>query len=304
MKLSLAIATYNEEKHIADCIASCEDLVDEIIVVDGSSSDKTREIAKSLGAQVITTENRVMFHTNKQKAMDLATGDWILQLDADERVTPDLAQEIKKVMLLSKEELEAYQINLPERKLFIRHQQITNPKLQTLNHSQTFNSQYNAFYIPRLNYFLGKFLRYGGVYPDGVIRLVRKGKAFLPCKDVHELMRVEGTIGWLQNPLLHYDSPTFLRYLERNKRYIKLLTGEIKSNMQSVKIKNNGHKLIVFKEEILLGINWLFVKPIVWFFMTTFRHKGILDGWRGVVFSFFSALRFPRAYICYKLKKI
>jgi len=219
----------------------------------------------------------------------LATGDWILQLDADERVSPELAREIKQIIQMTNQEINIYQQNLPDKDLFERH--------QNLNVHSTLDprpSTINAFYIPRLNYFLGKYLRYGGVYPDGVIRLFRRGKAHLPCKSVHELMEVDGKTGWLQNPLLHYDSPTFKRYLERNNRYVDHLTLNINSQMS----KKN------LLQKIIFAVNWILVKPIWWFLMTTFRHKGILDGWQGVVFSFFSALRFPRAYLRYMFKKI
>lgn len=311
MKLSLVLATYNEEETIGPCISSCRKIVDEIIIVDGSSTDKTVKIARQFGAKVTITDNPLMFHINKQKAIDMASGDWILQLDADERVSSELAKEIKKVMEMSNEEIEEHQNNLPEKELFIRHQQLTNPKFETLNSKQIPNSQnlnfkqaeLNAFYIPRLNYFLGKYLRYGGVYPDGVIRLFRKGKARLPCKSVHELMEVDGRIGWLQEPLLHMDSPTFKRYLERNSRYIDQLVSELKVKDQKAMVKNEDQKLKVFIVQIWQAFDWLLIKPVFWFISTTFRHKGILDGWQGVAFSFFSALRFPRAYMRYALIK-
>jgi hypothetical protein len=142
---------------------------------------------------------------------------------------------------------------------------------------------YAAFFIPRLNYFLGRYMRYGGVYPDGVIRLLRKDGAYLPAKDVHEQMVVKGRVGWLENDLYHIDSPTFARYLTRNKRYIDLLAKELQESKEN--------------ESFSAPANYLIVKPSWWFALTYFRHKGFKDGWSGFVFSFFSALRFPRAYI-------
>ena len=90
MKLSVAIATYNEEKNIGRCLASIADWVSEIVVVDGSSADRTPDIAREYKARVIKTDNPPIFHINKQKAIDECKGDWILQLDADEIVTPQL----------------------------------------------------------------------------------------------------------------------------------------------------------------------------------------------------------------------
>lgn len=285
MKLSICLATYNEEANIGACLESVKDIADEVIIVDGSSSDKTVEIAKKYHAKVTVTENHPIFHINKQKAMDLARGEWILQLDADERVSKELAREIMRVIKMTKEELEEYEETLPNRNLFLRHQELVEAR-DGVTGKKT--GEYVAFYVPRLNYFLGKYLRYGGVYPDGVIRLIKRGKAYLPCKDVHELMVVDGRVGWLQHDLLHYDSPTFARYITRNNRYINLITDQLKEEDVAKDVKNS--------------VDYLLVKPIYWFLMTQIRHKGILDGAQGIIFSFFSALRFPRAYWRYMKK--
>lgn len=284
MKLSVALATYNEENNIRDCLLSVKDLADEIIVVDGSSTDKTVEIAKSLGARVIVKDNPPIFHINKQKAIDESSSPWILQLDADERVTKELATEIQRIIKMDSDEIEKYQEEIPNRKLFLRHQSLIEHREGKTGEN---GGPYVAFYIPRLNYFLGKYLRYGGVYPDGVIRLIKKGSAYLPCKDVHELMVVKGRVGWMQNNLLHIDSPTFKRYLYRNNRYINLMVTELKDKQTP---KNVSYL-----------VDYCIIKPVYWFIITAFRHKGILDGFQGIVFSFFSALRFPRAYIRYLL---
>lgn len=280
-KISAAIATYNEEENIGGCLESIRGLVDEIVIVDGTSSDKTVEIAKSYGSKVVVADNPPIFHINKQKAFDLSSGDWILYLDADERVTEKLAQEIKKVTNMSDGEIEDYQLKLKKRQLFLRHQKIVEERDGRVGT----DGDYVAFFFPRLNYFLGRYLKYGGVYPDGVIRLFRKGKAYLPGKSVHEQMVVKGKVGWLENDLLHIDSPTFNRYLQRNSRYIDLIASEL-----------NRDKT---KKNLLEFINFMGIKPLNWFLVTLIRHKGILDGYQGIIFSFFSALRFPRAYIRY-----
>lgn len=282
MKVSVVLATYNEEGNLGACLASIKSLADEIVIVDGTSSDKTVAIAKSFGARVFIEPNHPIFHINKQKAIDEAKGDWILQLDADERVTPDLAQEILSLTKMTGEELTNYEISLPNQKLFRRHQQLLQHRDGAIG-SKT--GEYAAFFIPRLNYFLGRYLRHGGVYPDGVIRLFKKGKAYLPCKDVHEQMVVTGRVGWLQHPLYHIDSPTFDRYIKRNKRYIDLLSDEYAEKKVGKDFKTQ--------------FDYLVAKPTSWFFMTQIRHKGILDGYQGIIFSLFSALRFPRAYLRY-----
>src|SRR5947209_7174874 len=116
-KLSVILATFNEEKNLTDCLSSIKDFADEIVIVDGSSTDKTLEIAKKFGAKVLVTDNPPIFHINKQKALDMATGEWILQLDADERVSKELREEIKKIIAMTDQEIELYQHTLPNRKL-------------------------------------------------------------------------------------------------------------------------------------------------------------------------------------------
>lgn len=278
-KISVVLATFNEEKNIARCLESVKELASEIVVVDGSSADNTVEIAKSFGAEVIVTDNPPIFHINKQKAIDLAKNDWILQLDADEVVTASLTEEIVKVTKMSGQQLMSYQQNLPSKKLFDRHLKLIEQRDGKVGDSK---GPFNAFFIPRRNYFLGKYLKYGGTYPDPAIRLIRKGKAYLPCKSVHEQMVVEGRVGWLENYMLHKDSPTFTRYLERNNRYINLMIRE----MGMEKIDKS------FRQ----ALGYLLIKPLWWFMNTLIRHKGILDGYQGILFSFFSAIRFPKAY--------
>ncbi|KKS65181.1 hypothetical protein A3A14_00920 [Candidatus Daviesbacteria bacterium RIFCSPLOWO2_01_FULL_43_38] len=286
LKISAALATHNEEKNITDCLKSVQGLVDEIVVVDGNSSDKTAEIARSFGAKITQIPNDPMFHNMKQKAFDLATGDWILYLDADERVSGKLGEEIKMVITMDNTRVDEYQKGLKDKDLFLKHQ-----KILELRDGQIGNGtdEYVAFFFPRLNYFLGKYLRFGGAYPDGVIRLFKKGKAYLPCKDIHEQMVVDGKVGWLQNELLHISDPTFGRYMERNSRYINLIADELRRG----KVGKNPWQLL----------NFFFVKPIWWFLLTQIRHKGVLDGLQGIIFSFFSALRFPRAYFRYLRSK-
>lgn len=278
--LSVALAVFNEEKNLPDCLESIKDIAQEIVIVDGTSTDKTVEIAKKFGARILITDNPPIFHINKQKAIDMAKNEWILQLDADERVSPNLSKEIMKVIAMNDGEIEIYQKNLHNRKLFLKHQEILEKRDGNIG---TKTGEYCAFFIPRLNYFLGKYMHYGGVYPDGVIRLIRKGKAYLPCKDVHEQMVVDGKVGWLQNDLYHIDSPSFARYLQRNKRYIDLLAKDLKKSKKNT--------------SVIAPAQYILVLPFWWFVLTYIRHKGFRDGWPGFVFSFFSALRFPRAYL-------
>lgn len=188
-KLSVVLATYNEEENIKDCLDSVKNFADEIIIVDGSSTDNTAAIAKKYGAKVFIVPNQIMFHKNKQLGLEKATGEWILQLDADERVAPELKKEILEIL----------------------KSEIREPK-----------SEINGYYIPRKNWFLTKFLTKGGQYPDYVIRLVKKGKARFPCLSVHEQIEVQGKVGYLKNPLIHLGNADFSVYLRNFNRYTTL----------------------------------------------------------------------------------
>lgn len=250
LNLSIAIATFNEEENIKRCLDRVKDWVYEIVVVDGESIDKTVEIARDAGAKLIVVKNQAVFHINKQKAIDACRGEWVLQLDADEIVSEGLASEIKDV---------------------IKH------------------SDSNGYWVPRKNFFLGRFLKKGGQYPDYTLRLYRRGMGRLPAKDVHEQAIVEGKVGYLKNSLLHYPYKNFYSYLIKWNRYTDLISSQIRDEL---KRKN-------LMDKMFYGVLYVIIKPIHWFLLTYLRHKGFMDGWQGFVFSFFSALRFPFSYFKY-----
>lgn len=189
-RISVVLAVYNEEENLRSCLNSVKNLAWEIVIVDGGSQDKTLDIAKEFKAKIIKVKNLSNFHINKNKAIDLATGDWILQLDADEVVTEELAKEIEQAV--SDESTE------------------------------------NGYWIPRKNLFLGRFLTKGGQYPDYTLRLYRRGKGRLPGKDVHEQAVVEGQVGYLKNDLLHLRDKNFSIYMKRFNRYTDLLALQLK----------------------------------------------------------------------------
>jgi glycosyltransferase involved in cell wall biosynthesis len=278
--LSVVLATYNEAHNLGRCLESVKSIADEIIVVDGESTDSTRQIARDFGAKIIKTTNKPNFHINKQMALDAAKGDWILQLDADEVVTPQLASEISQVINLTQNKLNRRRLPDKQKRLFERHQQLLFHR-DGLNYSS--NQDIVAFFIPRLNMFLGRPLRYGGVYPDGVIRLVKKGFAHFPAKDVHEQMRVSGQVSWLVNHLLHFDSPTFYKYIHRANRY---------TSLTAANLKKDGVKLSITND-----IRFLFIKPIFTTAKLYLRHRGYKDGFPGFVFALFSGLHHAIAYM-------
>ncbi len=280
VRLSCTLATHNEEENIGRCLEAVRQLADEIVVVDGSSIDKTVEIAKKYGAKVIEIENPTIFHINKQKANDLAKGEWILQLDADEVVSKELANEIRR--LVRTQNLESRIQKIPE--LFKRHQRLIEERDGKVGTGNP-DDPVVAFFIPRRNYFLGRLLRYGGTYPDGVIRLFKKNKARLPCKDVHEQYEVEGRVGWLEHDLYHYDSPTFGRYLRKNNQYADLFADELEKK----KTRLNWVNAVYY-------MGW---KPMMECMKLYFRHKGFLDGFQGLVWAWYSGMTWRTAYVMY-----
>jgi glycosyltransferase involved in cell wall biosynthesis len=293
-KLSVVLATKNEEGNIDACLESIKNIADEIVVYDEYSEDKTREIAKRYGARVFKYKHKKNFHETKQHAIDKATGDWILQLDADERVSPALAREIMEIINSSDEKRSERVLTTdspfifqnPDINLFRQHQKLIEEREGHLGKP---TGEVVAFFVTRRNFFLGKPLIHGGVYPDGVIRLIRRGKARLPSINVHEVMEVDGEVGWLFNDLEHHDSPTFNRYLKRWNRYTDLIAKDFETQHLST--------------NALFLIHYSFTKPFFEFMKLYLRHKGILDGFRGFVWSLFSALRFPVSYFKYWQKK-
>ncbi len=256
MLLSLCIAVYNEEKNLHYPMDSAIDIVDEVIIVDGGSTDKTVEIGESYGKKVkiIKSDNPIMFHKNKQKAIEAAQGEWILQLDADEVLSEDLKKEILNLLQNQRSKIKDQKVEM-------------------------------GFWLPRKNWFLTGFLMKGGQYPDYTIRLYKNGFAKFPCKNVHENVEVNGKIGLLKNPLLHYADPDFSRYLARWDRYT---TAEVERIPHDMKLN---------------FFNYFIWKPKITFLMMYFRHKGFMDGFPGFVFSLFSAIRFWVIYIKFKVQR-
>lgn len=259
--ISVVLAVYNEQRNLAKCLQAVKHLADEIIVVDGQSSDDTVKIAKSLKARVISTTNKPNFHINKQMAMDAAQGHLVLQLDADEVVDDQLAKFISKIhtKYMTKYSVKGQKrLNLPSDALA-------------------------AWYLNRKNWFLGRFMQKGGQYPDPVIRLYVNGYARLPQKDVHEQMNVEGQVGTAEGHLMHYANPSFADYLRKFNTYTSFKASQLKSEGVKINLYNS-----------LLYFIW---KPKLTFLSLYLRHKGFMDGAAGFVFALMSGLHHSVAYL-------
>lgn len=184
-KISVVISAYNEEENIKDCLESVRQLADEIILVDNTSSDKTLEIAKKYTSKTFVRPNNLMLNINKNFGFGKATGDWILSLDADERVEPELVASIKNQVLSIKD----------------------NP--------------FSGYKIPRKNIIFGKWIQYTGWYPDYQLRLFRKGMGRFAEEHVHEQLTLSGEVGTLKENLLHHNYTTVSQFLYKmNQIYV------------------------------------------------------------------------------------
>lgn len=186
MKLSVVISAYNEEKKIKDCLDSVK-WADEIIFVDNSSTDQTTQIAKEYTTKIYTQKNDP-FNIDIQKNLGIekATGDWILVLDADERITKELADEIKNVIKKS-------------------------DQLKGSGQEEIY-----GFLMPRKNIIFGKWIQHSGWYPDYQLRLFRHGKGKYEKKHVHEPISIQGKIEKLNEPIIHYNYETVSQFLYKH----------------------------------------------------------------------------------------
>jgi glycosyltransferase involved in cell wall biosynthesis len=186
MKISTVLIVCNEASNLEACVRSVS-WADECVILEHGSTDNTLEIARDLGVAVLQTPDWPGFGVQKNRAIDAATGEWILSIDADERVTPELAIEIADALQKS--------CTIP---------------------------QSIAFEIPRLTQFCGVWIRHCGWTPDYVLRLFKRGEAHFSSDLVHEkllLTRSDTTVVRLKNPLLHYSYPTPEHYWRKLQRY-------------------------------------------------------------------------------------
>jgi glycosyltransferase involved in cell wall biosynthesis len=190
MTISVAIVAMDEEGNIGRTLASV-DWADEIVLVDSGSKDRTCEIARAQGARVVVEPWRG-YVAQKQYALDLCTKEWVLLLDADEEVSPGLAEEIRAVVASA--------------------------------------SPVSGYWLPRKNLFLGRWMRHGGFYPDPKLRLFRRGQGFVTGHDPHDRCElkpdvagdVPQTTRQFKNSLVHYTYPNLTLYLGHMNRYSSL----------------------------------------------------------------------------------
>lgn len=224
--LSVVIITLNEQKNIERALKSVQ-WADEVIIYDSGSTDQTIPIATALGAKV-TSGPWLGFGPTKRKAAELAKNDWVLSIDADEEVSPELAMEIQSGLAQFKPA--------------------------------------TAYRMPRLSYFLGRWIRHGGWYPDYQIRLFNRKTASWSQSSVHEKIKAEN-YETLSNNLNHYVFKDIAHQIQTNNKYSTLLAETLLEKGRS--------------------FSWfhLMTKPAVKFLECYIWKLGFLDGWPGYVIA-------------------
>ncbi|MFZ3066079.1 MAG: glycosyltransferase family 2 protein [Nitrospirota bacterium] len=186
-KISVTIITHNEEENIENCLKSIK-WADEIVVVDSFSADKTLAICKKYKARIIKYK-WLGYSKQKNLAIDNSRNEWVLSLDADERITKELLDEIKKEF---------------ER-----------------------GDAADGYYIARKNFFLGKWIKHCGWHPDYNLRLFKKTKGRFIEREVHERAEVNGAAKYLKHPMEHYTYKTLSDFISRLDRYSTLSAIEL-----------------------------------------------------------------------------
>ena len=219
MGLSVILITKNEAANIKDCLESVS-FANEIIVVDSQSSDQTVKIAQSFGAKVENTSDWPGFGPQKNRALNLATQDWVLSIDADERVTPELKQEILAVIDSS--------------------------------------SSADCYAIPRLSWYCGRFMKHSGWHPDYVERLFKRGSAKFSDHLVHERLLPNGPVKKLNHHFLHYSFKNFSQVLQKVDSYSTASANQaFQQGKKSSVLKAIGHGLWAFFRTYFLRLGFL-----------------------------------------------
>jgi len=179
-EITVVVLTLNEERHLPECLQAARQVTPHLLVLDSGSTDATVHIARSMGAQVHVRPFDT-YPNQRNAALALVDTPWVLFVDADERVTPELAAEVQAA------------VRQPD---------------------------HVGWWIPRRNIIVGKWIRGGGWYPDYQLRLMRPEKArYDPAQEVHEIVMLDGSAGYLQAPLIHYNYDSWQQFWEKQRRY-------------------------------------------------------------------------------------
>ncbi len=290
MTLSVVIIANNEEANLPRTLESVVPLVSdgkgEIIVVDSGSTDRTIEIAKSYGAKVFSEEWKG-YAAQKNSAIDKATGDWILSLDADEEIEQELQEALRDT-------LEGLQ-----RVAGLKLEQHTGLSKQSCAHAMTLDDatrdveyhigtelddDFAGLWISRKNEFLGRWIKRGGFWPDPKLRFFRRGRGQFEKRLVHEDVRISGAAGKIRDgALLHHSYPTLSDYIEHMNNYSSL-------GAEMVVAKRNG--------KVGFSVSDIVLRPLLTFVYNYFFRLGFLDGREGLLLHLYHAV-----YVSWKYAK-
>jgi glycosyltransferase involved in cell wall biosynthesis len=275
--LSVVLITHNEESNLARTLEGVMPLVHdgmgEIIVVDSGSTDRTVEIAQSFGAKVFV-EPWKGFAAQKNSAMEKAACDWVLQLDADEALDPELAGEIEWVLSgIAQWSAHGMPVDLDRRSSELRSRGLRygfdEPDLC-------------GFFIPRKNFFLGRWIKHGGFYPDPKLRLIRRGAGKFEEYGAHPTIKINGPTGRLKNALVHNAYPTLRGYIDHMNSY-----------------SSSGAEFAIADGRRGFSFADIVVRPWLTFLYNYFFRLGFLDGREGLLLHLYHAV-----YVSWKYAKV
>ena len=288
MILSVIIITHNEEANIGRTLASVQPLIadgkGEIIIVDSGSTDRTVEIAKSFGARVFIEEWKG-YAAQKNSAIDKATGEWILTLDADEEMEQPLAMEIAVRFPSTRPNQAGLLERAKQSRYLITRQSIREFKKLTKEKGLTEGGVFAAvtgFWISRKNEFLGRWIKHGGFWPDPKLRLFKRGLARFEARIVHEDAKlIDGISGRLKHSLVHHSYPTLTDYIDHMNHYSSL-----------------GAEMAVASGRRGFSLFNIVLRPIATFIYNYFFRLGFLDGREGLLLHLYHAV-----YVSWKYAK-
>lgn len=239
--VSVVVVTKNEEQNIGKALESARD-ASEIIVIDSFSADRTYDICKRYTDRVFQKEWQG-YAKQKQAAVDLAANNWVLILDADERITPELKIEITEAIR---------------------------------------ENRADGFFIPRKNFFLGKWIRHSGWWPDYTLRLFKKNAGHVEERAVHEKVVINGNTAFLKNPFEHFTYSSLSEFIKKTDNY---------SSLAAQELSRSGIAALMFG---------MLISPIATFLKMFFLRLGFLDGVYGLIlaslYSYYTFLKYAKTW--------
>ncbi|MGA9753781.1 MAG: glycosyltransferase family 2 protein [Desulfobaccales bacterium] len=264
--VSVIILTYNEEANIRACLESCRDLTEEIFIVDSFSSDKTLGIGREYTDKIYQNAWVHWAHQRNWALDNLPISyEWVLFLDADERLTDGLKQEIVNIFAGNNPSVEGY-------------------------------------HIKRNFYFLGRWLKHGGYQADYILRLIKRKQARSIGSGAREYVTVLGKLGRLKNPMIHEDKKDLAFWIDKHNKLARLEAEEsIRLESQQGLMKQLDylekpkieHSYRIWLRDNVWAMMPLFIRPLFYFFYRYIYQLGFLDGKEGLIYCFLHGLWYP-----------